>query len=142
MESQPNKWIALWNEVNRRHVVRATVGYVVVALAFLQGADVILPALVSDSDTVMRVLVVLSIVGLPVIVALAWAYDLTPGGVRRTAPPPVDDGSGAVAPAPDAGRIEPSAATRARPRSIAVLPFIDRKYARSYNKHPNNEYDY
>ncbi|MEQ8329432.1 MAG: hypothetical protein RH859_03120 [Longimicrobiales bacterium] len=126
MESLPNKWVALWNEVNRRHVVRATVGYVVVALAFLQGADVILPALVSDSDTVMRVLVVLSIVGLPVIVALAWAYDLTPGGVRRTAPPPVDDGSGRVATAPDAGPAEPSAIARSRPRSIAVLPFIDR----------------
>lgn len=35
-----------------------------------------------------RVLVVLSILAFPLVIAASWMYDITPGGIRRTPPPP------------------------------------------------------
>ena len=119
MDRPPSKLAVLWGELRRRHVVRVSIGYVVVAVAVLQTADVVLPAL-SLPEMSMTVITISAIVGLPVMVALSWAYDITPFGVQKTAPLPVPDGMelgiGAPlgAPAPDDDR-----------RSIAVLPFLD-----------------
>lgn len=100
-------------------MVRVTIGYVVVAVAILQTADVVLPAL-SLPEVSMTVITITAIVGLPVTIALAWAYDITPFGVQKTAPLAVPDavelGVAApfAAPNPDDDR-----------QSIAVLPFVD-----------------
>lgn len=72
-------------ELRRRHVYRVAGGYTVVAWVVLQVADVFLPAFMFP-DWVMSLLVITAILGLPVIVVLTWIYDLTPEGIRRTAP--------------------------------------------------------
>ncbi len=70
-------------ELKRRHVIRVGVAYIVVAFALLQGADLVLPALLMPEWT-FRLLVLLVLFLFPIVLVLAWVYDLTPEGVRRT----------------------------------------------------------
>jgi len=56
-----------------------------VSFAVLQAADIMLPALHLPEWT-LTLLVVLTLLGFPISLVLAWAYDLTPEGVRRTEP--------------------------------------------------------
>ena len=57
--------------------------YVVAVLAVLQAADVLAPALHLPSWSVTLV-AYLGLLGLPVVIALAWLFDFTADGVRRT----------------------------------------------------------
>jgi adenylate cyclase len=107
-------------ELKRRKVVRVTIVYVAVGLVVVEAANNLLPAL-NLPDWTVTLVVALAILGFPVAVALAWAYDITPEGVKRT-------------PALEPGLEEaPSAAVAATPvterpdelKSIAVLPFAD-----------------
>jgi TolB-like protein/Flp pilus assembly protein TadD len=107
-------------ELKRRKVVRVTIVYVLVGLVVVEAANNLFPAL-NLPDWTVTLVVALAILGFPVAVALAWAFDITPAGVVRTA-------------ALEAGQEDaPSAAVAAtlaseRPdelKSIAVLPFAD-----------------
>ncbi len=69
-------------ELRKRSVFRATVVYCVVAWLLLQVADVTFDQL-PIPDGAMTVLIVLAILGLPVTVVLAWAYDITIRGIVR-----------------------------------------------------------
>ena len=69
-------------ELRRRNVVKVGTVYVVVAWALMQGADVMFPALNLPAWTVTLV-AALVIVGFPVALMLAWAFELTPTGVAR-----------------------------------------------------------
>ena len=69
-------------ELKRRKVVRVGVVYLAVVWAVVQVADVVVPAL-GLSETILTVVVVLAILGFPVALALAWAFEVTPGGVVR-----------------------------------------------------------
>lgn len=77
-------------ELRRRHVFRVTGAYVIGAWIVLSVADVVFPPL-HVPDWVMSVMVVLAALGLPLVVALAWTFDLTPEGVTRTDPADADD---------------------------------------------------
>jgi serine/threonine-protein kinase len=66
------------HELQKRKVYRATATYAVAAFAILQVADLILPSL-SVPDRVYRWMVVASLTGFPVAVALAWCFDLRDG---------------------------------------------------------------
>jgi TolB-like protein len=81
----------LLQEIRRRKVVRVVVTYAAAAFVVLQVADIVLPAL-GAPGWVLAALVVLTALGFPVAVALAWAFDLTPDGVQRTAPLPAGAG--------------------------------------------------
>lgn len=72
----------LWAELKRRRVTRVLIGYVAAWAVITQTADPIIPALGLPEWT-MTLLVVLGLLGLPVAVALAWAFDLTPDGIER-----------------------------------------------------------
>src|SRR4051794_21598629 len=74
----------LMTELKRRHVYNVAVGYGVIKWSLVQMATQI--ALVFDlSRGVLRVIVLLLLfVGFPAAVGLAWAFDLTLGGVKRT----------------------------------------------------------
>ncbi|UCC83479.1 MAG: hypothetical protein JSW46_00670, partial [Gemmatimonadota bacterium] len=97
-------------ELKRRRVTRVAVVYAVVTFAVLQAADIIVPALQLPEWT-LTLLVVVTLLGFPISLVLAWAYDLTPEGVKRTA---------AVEPegAPE-HRVRPP--RRAAPATTAVL---------------------
>jgi tetratricopeptide (TPR) repeat protein len=70
-------------EIGRRKVGRVIIAYAVTAFVVLQVADIALPALGAPA-WVMASLVVLAALGFPVAAGLAWAFDITPGGITRT----------------------------------------------------------
>ena len=80
---------SLFQELRRRKVFRVAVAYMVIAWLLLQVVDVIAPML-ELPGWVGKFVLLLLVVGLPISIFLAWAFELTPDGVRR------DTGSDAV----------------------------------------------
>ncbi|HKP04243.1 MAG TPA: tetratricopeptide repeat protein [Chthoniobacterales bacterium] len=74
---------AFFTELRRRNVYRVAVAYAVVAWLIIQIAAATFPVLEIPRWCV-RLVVVLLAFGFPVAVILAWAYELTPEGIRRT----------------------------------------------------------
>jgi adenylate cyclase len=72
-------------ELRRRRVWRVAALYGVVAFVVAQVADIAFPAL-HLPDWTLTLVIALLILGLPIALVLAWAFDITPGGVRRTPP--------------------------------------------------------
>jgi TolB-like protein/Flp pilus assembly protein TadD len=72
----------LINELRNRSVFRVTVAYCVVAWMLLQVADVTFDRL-PIPESAMTVLIVLVIIGLPIAIVLAWAYEFTLRGIVR-----------------------------------------------------------
>jgi eukaryotic-like serine/threonine-protein kinase len=70
-------------ELKRRRVVRVTGVYVIVSVAVVGAADDFFPALNLPEWTTTLV-AALALLGLPIVVGLAWAFDITPKGVVRT----------------------------------------------------------
>ena len=71
-------------ELKRRNVYKVAVGYAVVGWLVMQVAATIVPALhLPDSLTTAVVVVVL--LGFPIALVIAWAFEMTPGGMKRTA---------------------------------------------------------
>lgn len=73
----------LIRELKRRNVFRVVAMYAPGAFVLLELMDIITPALSLPPWTVTLTIVVLAI-GFPVTVILAWIFDITPEGVRRT----------------------------------------------------------
>jgi TolB-like protein len=72
-------------EVGRRRVWRTVLGYAAAVFVLLQLGEIVFPAFQAP-DWALRLLVVASFLGLPLVLALAWAFDITPEGIRRTEP--------------------------------------------------------
>ena len=72
-------------ELKRRRVFRVAAVYAAVGFVVLEAADLILPRL-GVPDWALSLIVILAIAGLLIAVALAWALEITPEGVKRTAP--------------------------------------------------------
>ncbi|HET8733620.1 MAG TPA: protein kinase, partial [Anaeromyxobacteraceae bacterium] len=70
-------------ELKRRHVFRVMIGYGVFAFAVLQVTEPIMHG-AGLPDWVLKAVLVALALGFPVAVVLAWVYDLTAQGVRRT----------------------------------------------------------
>ncbi|HKL53959.1 MAG TPA: hypothetical protein VJ902_08370, partial [Wenzhouxiangellaceae bacterium] len=129
-------------ELKRRHVIRVLGAYAVTVWAILQVADIVLPALMAP-DWVMTALLTASVVGAPVTAVLAWIYDLTPDGVRKTTATAPDVSPDVAAFTSIGGRwvdyliiaalvlilafvlLRPSPVETRIGTSIAVLPFTD-----------------
>ncbi|HSG06759.1 MAG TPA: hypothetical protein VLA36_00275 [Longimicrobiales bacterium] len=75
----------LFSELKRRKVYRVGAAYLAVVFGALQGADLVFQAL-GLGGRVFNGLVVASLLGFPLALALAWMFDLTATGIRRTAP--------------------------------------------------------
>lgn len=69
-------------ELRRRNVFRAAAAYAVMGWITAQVANIFFPALQLPDWTVTLV-VVLLLLGFPVALFLAWAYEITPEGIRR-----------------------------------------------------------
>jgi TolB-like protein len=75
--------MSLFAELKRRKVFRVSAAYAVVAWLVVEVSDTVFPRLGLPDWTVTFVILLL-LLGFPVAVFLAWAYDLTPDGVKRT----------------------------------------------------------
>lgn len=83
MSQRPTSIQALFAEMKRRRVFRVMAVYGVVAFGILQAADIALPRLGLPDWTVTFVLV-LALLGFPIAIVLAWAFEQTPEGLKRT----------------------------------------------------------
>ncbi len=70
-------------ELRRRNVFRVAVLYGIVAWLILQVSDIAMPALRLPEWTLSFVLYLLAI-GFPIALIVAWAFELTPEGLKRT----------------------------------------------------------
>jgi TolB-like protein/Tfp pilus assembly protein PilF len=71
------------SELKRRNVYKVAVAYIVAGWALSQGIAQVLPVFDVPNWTI-RLIVVLIIIGLPVALVLAWAFEITPEGIKRT----------------------------------------------------------
>jgi TolB-like protein/Flp pilus assembly protein TadD len=72
-------------ELKRRKVYRVAIVYAAVAFVIWQGAEIAVPAL-RLPEWALTLVVLLTIAGFPIAVVLAWAFDITPAGVKAAEP--------------------------------------------------------
>ena len=70
-------------ELKRRNVYKVAVAYIVAGWALSQGIAQVFPVFDVPSSGI-RAIVLLIILGLPVALVLAWMFELTPQGIKRT----------------------------------------------------------
>lgn len=80
-EKKPGK-IGFIGELKRRNVVRVGVAYLVSAWLLLQLADIVLENIAAP-QWVMQAFMLALVIGLPVALIFAWAFELTPEGLKR-----------------------------------------------------------
>ena len=73
--------ISVWAELKRRNVVRVAIAYAVVAWPAIEISTTTFPFLRLPEWTSTFVIVLL-IIGFPFSVVFAWAYELTPEGLK------------------------------------------------------------
>jgi TolB-like protein len=70
-------------ELKRRNVYKVAVAYAVVGWLLVQVATQVFPFL-EIPNWVVRLVIVLIALGFPIAVVIAWAFELTPEGIKRT----------------------------------------------------------
>ena len=79
-----------FEELKRRNVVRVGVAYLVVAWLVLQVVDTVAPML-DMPDSFGRGVLLVIVIGLPIVLIISWAYELTEKGLKKTAEVDADD---------------------------------------------------
>src|SRR5213082_2322665 len=72
-----------FDEVKRRKVYRVAVAYIVAGGGIIQLASAVFPAWDLPAWA-LRLVIVLLLIGFPIALILAWAFDVTPQGIRAT----------------------------------------------------------
>jgi TolB-like protein/Tfp pilus assembly protein PilF len=72
-----------FQEVKRRKVYRVAAAYIIAAIAIIQLASAAFPAWELPA-WVLRVVIVMLLIGFPVALMVAWAFDVTAQGIRAT----------------------------------------------------------
>ena len=99
-------WSGLSAELRRRRVYSSVAAYAVVSWLLLQVGEVVFDPLQIPESTMVALIIAVA-AGFPIVVLLAWRYDVSLSGIRRDRQPF-------------------PAASADKPRSsIAVLPFVD-----------------
>lgn len=73
--------LSFFAELRRRNVYRVGIAYVVVAWLVLQAIDIILP-IMQAPDWFSQMVLVLLAIGFPFALIFAWAYEMTPEGLK------------------------------------------------------------
>ena len=71
------------NELQRRHVVKAGVAYLVIAWLIVQVLSVLTPAF-DLGQSFLKITVIILSIGFPIWLIIAWIYDFTPQGIKKT----------------------------------------------------------
>jgi TolB-like protein/Tfp pilus assembly protein PilF len=117
-----------FEELQRRKVYRVAAAYIIAAGFIIQIGSAVFPAWELPNWT-LRLVVVLLLMGFPIALILAWAYDVTPQGIRVT---PGSHrrrnllmliASGVIISAGAGFFLLPRASARKIDKSVAVLPF-------------------
>ncbi|MFZ0915601.1 MAG: tetratricopeptide repeat protein [Candidatus Udaeobacter sp.] len=74
---------SFFSELKRRNVYKVAVAYIVAGWALSQGIAQVFPVF-DIPNWAIRLIVLLIILGLPIAMILAWMFELTPEGVKRT----------------------------------------------------------
>ncbi|SRR5581483_3020252 len=125
-----------FDELKRRKVYRVAIAYIVASWALAQGLAQVLPVF-EISNSVIRVVIALLLIGFPVALVLAWVFDITPQGIKATEPAPSTPAMsrrgrrnvlilllvGVVLSAAAGFFVLPHAVAHKIDKSIAVLPF-------------------
>ncbi len=74
--------MSFFDELKRRNVFRVGIAYLIGAWLLLQIADVVLNNIAAP-DWVFKVIMLIVGIGLPIALFFAWAFELTPDGVKR-----------------------------------------------------------
>jgi TolB-like protein len=113
---------SFWGELRRRNVFKVGVAYAIVAWLLVQ-VSVAVETPLHLPGWMDTFVIVLLIIGFPIALFLTWAYELTPGGVKR-----IGAGDKQVV---NAGPLSVGVTEAATPaldaskQSIAVLPFVN-----------------
>ncbi len=122
-----------FEEVKRRKVYRVAAAYIIVAGGIIQILSATFPAWELPSWS-LRLVILLLLVGFPIALILAWAYDITPQGIRATPETTAPRtgrrrniimlvATGVVISAATGFFLMPRLAAHKVDKSIAVLPF-------------------
>jgi TolB-like protein/Flp pilus assembly protein TadD len=122
-----------FEELQRRKVYRVAAAYIIAAGFIIQIGSAVFPAWELPNWT-LRLVVVILLIGFPIALILAWAYDVTPQGIRAT--PTVSApgthrrrnlimliATGVIVSAAAGFFLLPGGSARKIDKSIAVLPF-------------------
>src|SRR3954447_20762105 len=120
-----------FEEVKRRKVYRVAAAYIIAAGGIIQLASATFPAW-ELPNWALRLVILLLLVGFPIALILAWAFDVTPQGIRATPPVPTAPrrrrnvvalvAIGIIVSAAAGFFLLPRASARRIDKSIAVLP--------------------
>ena len=88
----------LIQELQRRNVFRVGVAYLALAWLVIQVTDMAVPAL-NLPDTLNSIVFYIGVIGFPFALFFAWAFELTPEGLKRSEDVPEEDSI-----RPDTGR--------------------------------------
>ncbi len=72
-----------FQELKRRHVVKAGLAYLVVAWLIVQVLSIIIPAF-GLSTSLLKTGIIILTIGFPIWLIFSWVYDLTPEGFKKT----------------------------------------------------------
>ncbi|HEY7001092.1 MAG TPA: tetratricopeptide repeat protein [Candidatus Udaeobacter sp.] len=117
-----------FEELQRRKVYRVAAAYIIAAGFIIQIGSAVFPAWELPNWT-LRLVIVLLLVGFPIALILAWAYDVTPQGIRvtpgghRRRNVVMLVATGVLISAGAGFFLLPKATARKVDKSIAVLPF-------------------
>jgi len=74
--------LSFFEELKRRNVFRIAIGYIITAWLLLQVVDLALDN-INAPDWVMQVFMLAMAIGFPLAVFFAWAFEMTPEGLKR-----------------------------------------------------------
>src|SRR6184192_4943408 len=122
-----------FEEVKRRKVYRVAVAYIIAAGGIIQLASAAFPAW-ELPNWALRLVIVSLLIGFPIALILAWAFDVTPQGIKTTPTTAVPGAhrrrnvimlvaTGVIISAAAGFFLLPRAVARKIDKSIAVLPF-------------------
>ena len=122
-----------FEEVKRRKVYRVAAAYIIAAGGIIQLASAAFPAW-ELPNWALRLVIVLLLLGFPIALMLAWAYDITAQGIRATPETAVPGrhrrrniimlvATGVIISAATGFFLLPGVSARKIDKSIAVLPF-------------------
>jgi len=74
--------MSFFEELKRRNVFRVAVAYLITAWVVLQVADIVLENIAAPAWVIQAAMLFLAL-GLPIALIVAWAYELTPEGLKK-----------------------------------------------------------